>query len=105
MKDYVQRHYHALKKTEKVWLRKSAGISLVIGGVLGFLPVLGYWMFPLGLALLSVDSPKARRLYRRIYVWWGRQAQRVRVWLRQPAPTRAARGRRTAGSHGTHSGP
>jgi hypothetical protein len=104
MKDYVQRHYHALKKTEKVWLRKSAGISLVIGGILGFLPVLGYWMFPLGLALLSVDSPKARRLYRRMFVWFGRQTQRVRGALRRPPGSRAARGRRTADSRETRSG-
>lgn len=105
MKDYVQRHYHALKKTDKVWLRKGAGIALVIGGILGFLPVLGYWMFPLGLALLAVDSPRARRLYRLIRVWWGRQAQRLRVWLRRPAAPRAARDRRGAGTHGTGSGP
>lgn len=105
MKDYVQRHYHALKKTDKVWLRKGAGIALVVGGILGFLPVLGYWMFPLGLALLSVDSPRARRLYRLMLVWWGRQAQRLRAWLRRPATPHAARDRRGASSHGTRSDP
>jgi hypothetical protein len=78
MKAFVQRHFHALKKTEKVWLRQTTGFALVVGGILGFLPVLGYWMFPLGLALLSVDSPRARRLYRRMYVAWGRQMQRLR---------------------------
>jgi hypothetical protein len=104
MKEYVQRHYHALKKTDKVWLRKGAGISLVIGGILGFLPVLGYWMFPLGLALLSVDSPRARRVYRRLFVWFGRQAQRLRGALKGPVPVRAARDRRTADSRATRSG-
>jgi hypothetical protein len=91
MKDYVQRRFHALKKTDRVWLRKSVGVALVIGGILGFLPVLGYWMFPLGLALLSVDSPRARRLYRRLAVWFGRQAQRLRGAFRGPVPARAVR--------------
>jgi hypothetical protein len=81
MRHYVYRHYHALKKTDKVWLRKGVGVALVIGGILGFLPVLGYWMFPLGLALLSVDSPTARRYYRRLYVWAGRQSQTWRSRL------------------------
>ena len=48
----------------------------MLGGLLGFLPVLGYWMLPLGLALLAVDWPLARRLYRNLVVWWGRNYQR-----------------------------
>jgi hypothetical protein len=88
MRHYVYRHYHALKKTDKVWLRKGVGVALVIGGILGFLPVLGYWMFPLGLALLSVDSPTARRYYRRLYVWAGRGTQRWRARWRRLSPGR-----------------
>ncbi|SNZ07542.1 hypothetical protein [Cohaesibacter gelatinilyticus] len=45
--------------------RRSLGIILIIGGVLGFLPVLGFWMIPLGLFVLSVDSPYLRRLRRK----------------------------------------
>ena len=41
------------------------GASLVGGGVLGFLPILGFWMLPLGLFVLSVDSPLVRRWRRR----------------------------------------
>lgn len=48
-----------------VWLRKPsrrpvrlvAALALIGGGVLSFLPVLGLWMLPLGLALLSEDIP------------------------------------------------
>lgn len=57
MKAFIQLHFHRLRKAEKVWLRRTAGILLCIGGTLGFLPVLGYWMFPVGLALLAVDWP------------------------------------------------
>ena len=37
------------------------GILLIVGGLLGFLPVLGFWMLPLGLALLSLDVAMLRR--------------------------------------------
>lgn len=33
----------------------------MIGGVLGFLPILGFWMFPLGFALAIADFPPLRR--------------------------------------------
>lgn len=44
-------------------LRFVAGILLVIGGVLGFLPVLGFWMIPLGVAVAALDvKPLWRKL-------------------------------------------
>ena len=76
VKAFIERYYQRLKHSENHWLRKTVGVLLVIGGLLGFLPVLGYWMLPLGLALLAVDSPLARRLYRKLVVWWGRNTQR-----------------------------
>jgi hypothetical protein len=76
MKNFFQRQFHALRKSERHYLRKTIAVLLVIGGLLGFLPVLGYWMLPLGLALLAVDFPLARRLNRRLIVWWERQRRR-----------------------------
>src|SRR3954462_1824571 len=38
-------------------LRIGLGIALVLGGIVGFLPILGFWMVPLGLLVLSVDLP------------------------------------------------
>lgn len=55
------------------WMRKTAGVALVGGGMLGFLPILGFWMIPLGVAVLSVDSHPVRRARRRTEVWWGRR--------------------------------
>lgn len=55
------------------WLRVPIGILLVIGGILGFLPILGFWMIPLGLMVLAVDFPPARRLARRLVVFVGRK--------------------------------
>ena len=44
-----------------VWVRVPLSVALMAGGVVGFLPVLGFWMLPLGLALLALDLPFLRR--------------------------------------------
>ncbi len=77
MKTFLLRRFHALKTTERHWLRKTMGVLLVIGGLLGFLPVLGYWMLPLGLALLAVDFAFVRRFNRRALVWWERRRRQI----------------------------
>src|SRR5690625_5080872 len=41
-------------------LRIPLGVLLVLGGLLGFLPILGFWMVPLGLLLLALDIPAQR---------------------------------------------
>ena len=38
----------------------------MVGGVFGFLPVLGFWMLPLGAALIALDLPFTRK---RIEKW------------------------------------
>ena len=53
--------------------RLGLGLALVFGGLLGFLPVLGFWMLPLGFIVLSHDMPVVRRRRRRFAVWWGRR--------------------------------
>ena len=57
-------------------LRIALGIALVLGGFLGFLPILGFWMIPLGLLVLSIDLAPVRRLRRRLEVRWGRRRQK-----------------------------
>ena len=50
-------------------LRSVLGLLLICGGVLGFLPILGFWMIPLGLAFIALDIPPSRRwLLRRFRV-------------------------------------
>ncbi len=57
-------------------LRLLLGAVLIVGGFLGFLPVLGFWMVPLGLIVLSIDLPIALRIKRRIDVSLGRLLKR-----------------------------
>ena len=52
-------------------LRMAFGVALILGGLLGFLPVLGFWMIPLGLVVLSHDLPPVRRFRRNATVWIG----------------------------------
>jgi len=53
--------------------RVGIGVGLIFGGILGFLPVLGFWMLPLGFIVLSHDMPIVRRWRRRFAVWWTRR--------------------------------
>ena len=51
-------------------LRIAIGVGLVILGIFGFLPILGFWMIPLGLLVLSYEIATVRRWRRRLVVWW-----------------------------------
>jgi len=68
MPDWAGRNFDRLRRPEAIWVRVPAGIALTGGGVLSFLPVLGIWMLPLGLALLACDvrpmQPPLARLLR-----------------------------------------
>ena len=67
------------------------GGLVVVGGLFGFLPVLGYWMVPVGLVILATDVPPIRRFNRRASVaivgWWkGRKAKGKGAVVATPAP-------------------
>ncbi len=65
-------------------IRLPIALILIAGGVLSFLPVLGFWMLPLGLLLLAIDLPALRgpisaimiRTRRRFTLW--RRARKTR---------------------------
>jgi len=46
-------------------IRSLVGLLFMVGGVFGFLPILGFWMFPLGLALIALDLPPTRKTIER----------------------------------------
>lgn len=51
-------------------LRLPLGLLLMVGGVFGMLPVLGFWMLPLGVAVAALDvRPMVEAIRRR---WAGR---------------------------------
>jgi hypothetical protein len=76
------------------WARRCLGLAFIAGSLLWFLPVLGIWMMPVGLALLSDDIGWLRRLRRRLHA-------RLLAWSRDRKPRRRRRWQRRRGSrHG-----
>lgn len=65
------------------WVRLPAALLLIAGGFVGFLPVLGFWMVPLGLLLLALDVPILRGPMVRLVQWLERQWIRLRDWWRR----------------------
>jgi hypothetical protein len=59
--DGAARVMRKARAPEAAVYRIPVGVALTIGGVLGFLPLLGFWMTPLGLAVLAQDVPPLRR--------------------------------------------
>jgi hypothetical protein len=57
-------------------LRSVLGLVLIGLGILGFLPILGFWMVPLGAMFIALDVPPLRR--------------RVERWLDRDEATSAA---------------
>src|SRR3546814_14290141 len=58
-------------------LRWSLGLLLIVGGVLGFLPVLGFWMIPLGVMLVASGSPRVRHVAKRAIRWGSGRGRRL----------------------------
>jgi hypothetical protein len=65
----VRRVYAWLIQPEARWVRWPLGLALIAGGFLGFLPVLGFWMLPLGALLIGEDIPPVRRATLRLLGW------------------------------------
>ncbi len=57
-----------------VGVRSVIGIFLMVAGVFGFLPIIGFWMFPIGLAFVALDIPWTRQ---HIHDWMERLEKRV----------------------------
>jgi hypothetical protein len=49
--------------------RIALGSALCAGGLVGFLPVVGFWMLPLGIGVLAVDVPPVQRFSDRVGRW------------------------------------
>jgi hypothetical protein len=78
------------------WLRRPSSrlvriplsILLMVGGFFAFLPVLGFWMLPLGLILIAQDLPFLQGPIARTLGWVERK------WLARQARSGAKRGRK-----------
>lgn len=58
-------------------VRSLAGLALIVAGVLGIvLPILGFWMAPLGVMFIALDVPPWRR---RVARWLSIEADAVKT--------------------------
>jgi hypothetical protein len=67
-----------LRVPSRWWIRGIAALIFILGGALGFLPILGFWMLPLGLALIAEDVPGMKTPLERTSRLLGRTWRRIR---------------------------
>lgn len=58
--EWAARVLQKVRAPGAIWMRIPLALALTAGGFVGFLPILGFWMLPLGLALLAFDLPFMR---------------------------------------------
>jgi hypothetical protein len=68
-----------LREPERIVLRAFVSLLLIVGGVLSFLPVLGIWMLPLGLIIISQDLAFLQRPLATSLAWIERRWQSWRA--------------------------
>ena len=100
----MRRTIDRLLRPEARWIRIPIGVLMIVGGLAGLLPILGFWMLPVGLILLGEDIPPVRRITIRVIgavraLWDRRHAGSRRRWAtfrtsrhscRRPTPTSRA---------------
>lgn len=77
MPGWMSRFVGWIRKPELRWVRLIAGVLLVLLGFVGFLPILGFWMVPLGLLLLAQDVSFLRRPVVNAIYWIERK---IKAW-------------------------
>ena len=86
-----------IRSPAATWVRVPLAVVLVAAGFVGFLPILGFWMIPLGLALIALDVPFLRGPLARVLAWIsGRleaRAQRAGAQTARPSPRSPSIGR------------
>ena len=74
---------HWLRQPSSRIVRLLVSALLIVGSLFSFLPILGIWMFPLGLIILSQDLPCLQRPLVRSFQWIEMTWARWRRWRTQ----------------------
>ena len=76
----VCRAFAWLSRPQAQFVRLPLGLLMMVGGVAGFLPILGFWMLPVGALLVGQDVPPLRRVtlggLGRVQAWLDRRRAR-----------------------------
>ena len=72
--DWARETFRRARTPGSMWIRWAVATLLIVGGILGVvLPVIGFWMVPLGLALLAIDVPFLRGPFARLLAFINRK--------------------------------
>lgn len=81
--DSVARMIRWLRDPDSRWVRLPLGMALVVGGVFGFLPILGFEFIPLGLLLIAQDVPILQKPVGNATIWLECKWVELRKWWRR----------------------
>jgi disulfide bond formation protein DsbB len=73
--DRIRAGVEWLREPSRRLVRLVAAILFILGGIFSILPVLGLWMLPVGLALMSQDVPQMKPPLERSARWLERKWQ------------------------------
>ncbi len=73
MPQKLGRFLHWLRMPQRFWVRIPFAIFFILFGLVGFLPLVGFWMVPVGLFLLAEDVPALARPVARLLAWIDRK--------------------------------
>jgi len=71
--NWLARFLHWLRQPSMLPMRIIVCLLLIVGGMLAFLPILGFWMLPLGLMIIAQDLPFLQPPLVRIFQWTERK--------------------------------
>jgi hypothetical protein len=80
---WAARFLRWLKAPSSRLVRIPMALLLIGGGLLSFLPFLGFWMLPLGAILLAQDVPLLQRPLVRSLTWLERQWRALKLKFRR----------------------
>lgn len=78
---HIGKYAFPLPKTKA--MRLLLGGSFILMGIVGFLPIVGYWQIPVGIMILSIDLPLMRRFRRKFVTWWSRTFRVLRLYVKR----------------------
>jgi hypothetical protein len=67
--NWLARFLHWLRQPQMLIARIIVCLLLIVGGILSFLPLLGFWMLPLGLMIIAQDLPFLQPPLVRVFQW------------------------------------
>lgn len=78
--DRVARAIRWLRDPHSRWIRLPVGLLLIVTGLFGFLPVLGFEFIPIGLLLIAQDIPFLQEPVGRFTLWLEHKWVALRQW-------------------------